>query len=78
MIFEKSYFPQFREADRDGYVGLQGYMCYFQDIVTHYMHNLGKGNDTLTEKYGIVWSFTKYKMRVNRKIDFTGELTMKT
>lgn len=78
MVFEKSYFPQFREADRDGYVGLRGYMYYFQDMVTHYMHNLDKGNDTLPEKYGIVWMFTKYKMQVGRKAGFTGELAMKT
>lgn len=78
MVFEKNYLPQFREADRDGYVGLRGYMNYFQDMVTHYMHNLGKGNDTLPEQYGIVWMFTKYKMQVSRKVDFTGELTMQT
>jgi len=29
MVFEKDYLPQFREADRDGYVGLRGYMNYF-------------------------------------------------
>lgn len=78
MIFEKNYLPQFREADRDGFVGLRGYMNYFQDMVTHYMHNLDKGNDTLPEKYGIVWMFTKYKMHVSRKVDFTEKLTMRT
>lgn len=78
MIFEKHYLPQFREADRDGCVGLKGYMNYFQDVATHYMHNLNKGNDTLPEEYGIVWMFTKYKMEVSRKVDFTGELTMET
>ena len=56
MIFEKHYLPQFREADRDGLVGLRGYMNYFQDVATHYMHNLNKGNDTLPEEYGIVWT----------------------
>lgn len=78
MVFEKNYLPQFREADRDGYVGLRGYMNYFQDMATHYMHNLGKGNDTLPETYGIVWMYTKYKMQIIRKADFTGELTMRT
>lgn len=78
MILEKDYFPQFREADRDGYVGLRGYMNYFQDMATHYMHNLHKGNDTLPEEYGIVWMYTKYKMQVSRKVDFTGELHMET
>ncbi|MDE7185117.1 MAG: hypothetical protein K2O40_11760 [Lachnospiraceae bacterium] len=78
MIFEKNYIPQFRDADRDGRVGLRGYMNYFQDMATHYMHNIQKGNDTLPEEYGIVWMYTKYKMHINRKIDFSGELNMKT
>lgn len=78
MIFEKNYLPQFRDADRDGYVGLRGYMNYFQDMATHYMHNIQKGNDTLPEEYGIVWMYTKYKLHINRKVDFTGELNMKT
>ena len=78
MIFEKTYLPQFLEADRDGFVGLRGYMNYFQDVATHYMHNLDKGNDTIPEKYGIVWMFTKYKLLVARKVDFTGELKMET
>ena len=78
MIIEKNYLPQFRDADRDGYVGLRGYMNYFQDMATHYMHNIQKGNDTLPEEYGIVWMYTKYKLHISRKIDFTGELEMKT
>ncbi|EET58368.1 Acyl-ACP thioesterase [Marvinbryantia formatexigens DSM 14469] len=78
MIFEKQYLPQFREADRDGYVGLRGYMNYFQDMATHYMHNLGKGNDTIPEKYGIVWMYTKYRMQVFKKADFTGEIKLET
>lgn len=78
MIFEKNYLPQFRDADRDGHVGLRGYMNYFQDMATHYMHNIQKGNDTLPEEYGIVWMYTKYRMHISRKINFTGELNMKT
>lgn len=78
MIFEKNYLPQFRDADRDGYVGLRGYLNYFQDMATHFMHNIHKGNDTLPEEYGIVWMYTKYKMHIIRKAGFTGELNMKT
>ena len=78
MIFEKDYLPQFREADRDGNVGLRGYMNYFQDMATHYMHNIQKGNDTLPDEYGIVWMYTKYKMQIRRKVDFTEALNMKT
>ncbi len=78
MVLEKDYLPQFREADRDGYVGLRGYMNYFQDMATHYMHNIHKGNDTLPEEYGLVWMYTKYKLHVSRKADFTEKLHMKT
>lgn len=78
MIFEKNHLPQFRDADRDGYVGLRGYMDYFQDMATHYMYNIQKGNDILPEKYGIVWMYTKYKLHINCKIDFTGKVNMKT
>ena len=78
MIFEKNYLPQFRDADRDGLVGLRGYMNYFQDMATHFLHNVHKGNDTLPEEYGIVWMYTKYQMHVSHKVDFTKELHMKT
>ena len=59
MIYEKEYFPQFRESDHTGLIGANGYFEYFQDAVTAYMHALGKGNDTLPETYGICWVFTK-------------------
>lgn len=78
MVFEKNYLPQFREADADGLVGLRGYMNYFQDMATHYMHNIHKGNDVLPEEYGIVWMYTKYKMQVMQRADFTRELHLET
>lgn len=78
MVFEKDYLPQFREADKDGLVGLRGYMNFFQDMATHYMHNIDKGNDVLPEKYGIVWMYTKYKMQVMKRADFTKEVHMET
>ncbi len=52
IIFKKDYMPQFREADADGLIGPKGYMSYFQDAATHYMHNLRLGNDTLPEERG--------------------------
>ena len=78
MIFQKDYLPQFREADPDGLVGLRGYMNYFQDVATHFMHNLHKGNDELPERYGIVWMYTKYKMQVLKRADFTKKLRLET
>lgn len=73
LIFTKDYMPQFREADADGKIGLRGYMNYFQDMATHYMHNLHKGNDTLPEEYGIVWLYTKYRLHIEEKADFSDE-----
>lgn len=78
MIFQKEYLPQFREADQDGLVGLRGYMNYFQDVATHFMHNLHRGNDELPERYGIVWMYTKYKMQVLQRADFKKELLLET
>ena len=72
-IFTKDYMPQFREADADGLIGLRGYMNYFQDVATHYMHILHKGNDTLPEDYGIVWLYTKYRLHIEQKADFSDE-----
>lgn len=76
MVFQKDYFPQFREAEADGLIGLRGYMCYFQDVATAYMHDLGKGNDTLPEQYGIAWMYTKYKLEICRRADFTAPVHM--
>ncbi len=78
MAFEKEYMPQFRDAEESGLVGIKGYMNYFQDMVTHYMHNLGKGNDTLPEEYGITWLVTKYKMKVLKAADYTAPIQLKT
>lgn len=78
MLFAKEYMPQFREADADGYIGARGYLNYFQDVATHYMHNLGKGNDTLPEQYGISWIYTKYKLHIESKADFSDCLHIET
>ena len=69
MIYEKEYFPQFRESDHTGLIGANGYFEYFQDAVTAYMHALGKGHDTLPETYGICWVFTKYRLHIERRAD---------
>jgi len=70
------YLPRFREADVDGLVGLRGYMYYFQDAATLYMHNLHLGNDTLPEKYGLCWVYTKYKLHILRRVGFTAPLSL--
>jgi len=69
-------FPQFREADADGLVGLRGYMSYFQDSATRFMHNLHLGNDTLPEEQGICWIYSKYKMHIFHRVGFTTPLQL--
>ena len=73
MIYEKEYFPQFRESDHTGLIGANGYFEYFQDAVTAYMHALGKGNDTLPETYGICWVFAKYRLHIERRADYDSQ-----
>ena len=76
-ILVLEHFPQFREADADGLVGLRGYMNYFQDTATRYMHDLHLGNDTMPEERGICWVYSKYKLHICRKVGFTGPIQMK-
>lgn len=73
-VLMREHFPQFREADADGLVGLRGYMYYFQDMATQYMHNLHLGNDTMPEERGICWVYSKYKLHICRRVDFSGPI----
>ena len=63
-IMEYDYMPQLREADENGYIGIRGYLNFFQDAATRHMHDFGKGNDTIPEQYGICWMYTKYRMHL--------------
>ena len=72
MPFVQTVMPQFRDADADGLVGLRGCMRACQDIHTWYMHALEKGNDTLPERYGAAWIYTRYQIRLQRKLDYSG------
>ena len=78
MPFIKTIQPQFRDADEDGLIGLRGCMRYFQDIHTWYMHDLDKGNDVLPERYGAAWVYTRYRLRVFHKLDYTDSATLTT
>lgn len=62
--------PQFRDADLDGRIGLRGAARSFQDIHTWFMRSLGKGNDVLPEQYGAAWIYTRYRVRLYRKLDY--------
>ncbi len=78
MLYQKDFMPQFRDADESGLIGARGYMNYLQDAITEFMHEIGKGNDTLPEEYGIVWMYDKCRIHVEKKADFTGHLQMET
>ncbi len=78
MPFVQTVMPQFRDADEDGLIGIRGCMRCFQDIHTWYMHSLGKGNDELPEQYGAAWIYTRYQIRLHRKMNYSGPLTLST
>ncbi len=76
MAYIKDYLPQFRDAEANGYIGVRGYMNYFQDMATSFMHIYNKGNDTLPEQYGIAWMYTKYRLEIIKQADFRDDLHM--
>lgn len=78
MQFEKKIVPQYREAGADGLIGLKGYMCYCQDVATWHMHSYDLGNDYLIDKLGIAWMYTKCRMKIFKKADFSSELLVET
>ena len=76
MPFEQTFFPQYRDAEADGLIGLKGAMHYFQDIHTWFMHSIHKGNDELPEKYGSAWVYTRYLVSLLKKIDYTDQIAL--
>lgn len=72
MPFQQSFQPQFRDSDPDdGLIGLRGCLRLFQDTHTWYMHDIDKGNDVIPEKYGAAWVYTRYRVRLFHKLDYT-------
>lgn len=78
MQFEKMIVPQYREAGADGLIGLKGYMCYCQDVATWHMHGYDMGNDHLIDKLGVAWMYTKCRMKIFKKADFSSSLLVET
>lgn len=70
MIFTQTVYPQFRDADIDGLVGLKGCMRNFQDVHGSFMYHLCKGNDSIIEKYGAAWVYTRYHVSLYDKLDY--------
>ena len=78
LKFVKDYLPMFRDSDAQGLIGIRAYLYYFQDMATEHLYHMGKGNDTLPETYGAAWLYTKYKMHVYKRADFSKLLHMET
>ena len=76
MPFTQTVYPQFRDADADGLIGLKGCLRYFQDIHTWFMHSVNKGNDVLPEQYGAAWVYTRYRMELCQRLDYTGPVEL--
>lgn len=76
--YVRDYLPMFRDSDAQGLIGARAYLYYFQDMSTLHLHQMGKGNDTLPETYGAAWIYTKYKIKICRRADYTRPLHMET
>lgn len=77
MLFHQTVYPQFRDADHDGLIGLRGCMRYFQDGHTYFMHAIQKGNDVIPEQYGAAWIYTQYHVKIKRKTGYDGPFLLK-
>ena len=77
MPFVQRDLPQYHFTDADGLIGLRGVAHYLQNIHTWHFHSVGKGNDVLPQKYGAGWIYTRYHVVLNRKIGYSGDLTLK-
>ena len=78
MPYEQILYPQYRDADPDGLIGLKGAMHYFQDGHTWFMHAYSKGNDVLPEQYSAAWVYTRYRVALRHKMDYTDTLSLST
>ena len=75
-VWKSEKVQQFREADADGYIGMRGYLNYFQDAAGGYMHEYDWDNATIHERYGAAWIYVKYRMHVYERADYDGTLDM--
>ena len=74
MVYEKSFLQHFRDADADGLIGAKGYFGFMTDLASEQLHFEGKGNDTLPEKYGAAWIYTKCRLQDCIPIGFEEEV----
>ena len=70
----KSFLQHFRDADADGLIGAKGYFGFMTDLASEQLHFEGKGNDTLPEKDGAAWIYTKCRLQDCIPIGFEEEV----
>ena len=75
-VWKSRKYQQFREADADGYIGMRGFLNYFQDAAGGFMHEYDWDNATIRERFGAAWVYVKYRMHVYERADYEGPLSM--
>ncbi len=78
FVYTEEFIPRFRDADEDGLIGARGYFNLFQDLTSAHMFLYDLGNDVLSERTGCAWIFTKYRLSIYKKADFTKPLRIRT
>lgn len=66
-MYQMTYEPQYRDADRDTLVGVYGYLAMLQDIILAHAELAGIGTIDLKDRTGIGWMFTRYRLCVHAK-----------
>ena len=74
MVYEKSFLQHFRDADADGLIGAKGYFGFLTDVASEQLHFEDKGNDSIPEKYGAAWIYTKCRLQDCVPIGFDEEV----
>ena len=69
-IYVKPFLQQYRDADHEGKIGMRAVVHYFELCASEFMYRNQKGQDTLPEKFGLAWMYTKYKIHLNKKFGF--------
>ena len=69
-IYVKPFLQQYRDAEHEGKIGMRAVVHYFELCASEFMYRNQKGQDTLPEKFGLAWMYTKYKIHLNKKFGF--------
>ena len=73
-VLKEDFHMQFRDANERGVIDAKGYLNYFQNQTAKHMYNMRRGNDTLTQDFGVAWIFAKYRLQNCKMADFSGPI----